>query len=164
MLPYSTTRRAPELTTLAACRIARLVVHHVPASTIQRANTAYLLYPLVCTCMFVAARACVGVLYKCVFCVCLRDVYLRRRGTELLVALDDLVNGLQEILLSYCLSPRPDSVHASLSAHRADVGTGRVGAETRQQLVTNVALAVHGARMDLTTHTHMHGHIELSTC
>mmetsp|Transcript_206 Transcript_206/g.420 ORF Transcript_206/g.420 Transcript_206/m.420 type:complete len:248 (+) Transcript_206:630-1373(+) len=71
------------------------------------------------------------------------------RGGELGVRLDDLVDRLQEVLLGRCLSSGADGEHAGLSAHAADVGTGRVGAQARQEVEADVPLAVHRAAVDL---------------
>ena len=43
-------------------------------------------------------------------------------GAELGVGLDDLVDGLQEVLLRGDLPARPDGEHAGLRAHAADLG------------------------------------------
>lgn len=44
-------------------------------------------------------------------------------GAELGVGLDDLVDGLQEVLLGGDLPARSDGEHAGLCAHAADLGT-----------------------------------------
>lgn len=43
-------------------------------------------------------------------------------GAELGVGLDDLVDGLQEVLLGGDLPAGPDGKHAGLCAHAADLG------------------------------------------
>lgn len=63
--------------------------------------------------------------------------------------LDDLVDGVQEVLFRDGLSPCAHRVHACLRAHAADVGARAVGAQAREQLKADVTLAVHGARVDL---------------
>ena len=59
---------------------------------------------------------------------------LGRRG-ELGVRLDDLVDGVEEVLLRGHLPPAPDGEHPGFRAHRPDLGARRVGAQPRQQLV-----------------------------
>lgn len=46
-------------------------------------------------------------------------------GAELGVGLDDLVDGLQEVLLGGDLPARSDGKHAGLRAHAADLGAWR---------------------------------------
>lgn len=54
-------------------------------------------------------------------------------------ALDDLVDGVDEIFLCGHLAACSDGVHASLSANRADLSTSAVGAEASQELVADAA-------------------------
>lgn len=78
-------------------------------------------------------------------------------GAELLVTLDDLVDGIQKVLFCHCLAARTDGIHACLCAHAADVCARAVGAQPRQKLKANVTLARHRACVDLqqeTTQTH----------
>jgi len=72
-----------------------------------------------------------------------------RRRRKLLVPLDDLGHGVQEVLLGHRLAPGPDRVHPGLGAHGPDVGARRVGAEPREQLEADVALAAHRPGVDL---------------
>jgi hypothetical protein len=44
-------------------------------------------------------------------------------SAELLVALDDLVNRIQEVLFCYCFSASTDSIHASLGADASDISS-----------------------------------------
>eukprot|EP00955_Chlamydomonas_euryale_P007629 80993-Chlamydomonas_euryale.AAC.1 len=80
---------------------------------------------------------------------CLVVHHVLRRRAELLVALDDLVNGVQKVLLGDGFATRAHSKHARLCAHRPQVGARRVGAQAREQLVADVALARHRAGVDL---------------
>mmetsp|Transcript_60436 Transcript_60436/g.143179 ORF Transcript_60436/g.143179 Transcript_60436/m.143179 type:complete len:477 (-) Transcript_60436:8-1438(-) len=70
-------------------------------------------------------------------------------GGELGVALDDLVDRFEHVLLGDGLAARADRVHARLRADGAQVGAGAVGAQPRQQLEPDVAVAVDVARVDL---------------
>lgn len=49
--------------------------------------------------------------------------HVARRGTELGVGLDDLVDGLQEVLLRCHFAPRANCKHSRLSTDAADLGT-----------------------------------------
>lgn len=71
------------------------------------------------------------------------------RGTELLVPLDDLVHRVQEVLLRDGLAARPNRVHARFRAYAADVSACAVGTKASQELEADVALACHGAGVDL---------------
>ena len=53
--------------------------------------------------------------------VCLVVGHVTRCGAELGVGLDDLVHGLQEVLLCGDLPASPDGKHAGLCAHTADL-------------------------------------------
>ena len=64
-------------------------------------------------------------------------------GTELRVALDDLVDGVHQVFLSDRLSSGADCEHASLGADRADVCACRVRAHSRNQLESNVLIESH---------------------
>lgn len=68
---------------------------------------------------------------------------------ELLVALDHLVDRLDQVLLSYGLAAVPDREHPCFRAHRAQLRPSRVRAETSQQLVTDPLLHRHSLRVDL---------------
>mmetsp|Transcript_8389 Transcript_8389/g.28756 ORF Transcript_8389/g.28756 Transcript_8389/m.28756 type:complete len:402 (-) Transcript_8389:352-1557(-) len=71
------------------------------------------------------------------------------RGAELLVALDDLVDGVQEVLLRHDLPPRPDGEHPRLCAHGPDLRARRVWAKPREKLKPDAPLDVHGPRVDV---------------
>jgi len=71
-----------------------------------------------------------------------------RRGAELGVALDHLLDGVQEVLLAGHLAPGADGEHARLGAHAAHLGARAVGAEACQQLVPDVALDAHLLHVD----------------
>ena len=64
-------------------------------------------------------------------------------GTELRVALDDLVDGVHQVFLSDRLSSGTDGEHAGLGTDRADVCTGRVRTHSRNQLKSNVLIESH---------------------
>src|SRR6266536_4098508 len=70
-------------------------------------------------------------------------LHVGRRRVELQVALDDLVNGSQEILLCRDLSPRPNCKHASFCGHAPEFCTCRIGTQSRYQLPSNVTLDRH---------------------
>lgn len=58
-----------------------------------------------------------------------------RRRAELAVALDDLVDAIEEVFLGHALSSRTNGKHARLGAHASKLGAGSVGAKARQELV-----------------------------
>ncbi|GMR51339.1 hypothetical protein PMAYCL1PPCAC_21534, partial [Pristionchus mayeri] len=74
---------------------------------------------------------------------------ISRSGGELGVALDDLVDCLEEVLLGGDLPAGTNREHARLRAHRTDLRTCGVGAETCQQIVSDVALDAHLFSVDL---------------
>ena len=57
------------------------------------------------------------------------------RGGELCVGLDDLVDGVEEVLLGGDLPPGADGEHAGLRADGPDLRARRVRAEPGQELV-----------------------------
>eukprot|EP01047_Picozoa_sp_COSAG01_P084959 COSAG01_NODE_18461_length_1074_cov_1.683077_1_plen_105_part_00 len=65
-----------------------------------------------------------------------------------LTALDDLVDGIQEVFLTYCLAPGTDREHACFRAHASNVCARVVGAEPCKKFEADVALTVHCARVD----------------
>lgn len=69
-------------------------------------------------------------------------------GAEFEISLDDLLDCGQEVLLRGDLATCSDREHASLSAHRPELSTGRVGAKSRDELPPNPALNAHGFGMD----------------
>lgn len=69
-------------------------------------------------------------------------------GTELRVALDDLVDGVHQVFLSDGLSSGADGEHAGLGTDRTDVCTGRVRAHSRNQLKSNVLIESHSFGMN----------------
>jgi len=75
--------------------------------------------------------------------------HVARRCRELGVALDDFVDGFEEVLLGGDLATSSDGKHASFGADGSDFGTSGVGTQTSEQLESNVALNAHGARVDL---------------
>mmetsp|Transcript_15564 Transcript_15564/g.31243 ORF Transcript_15564/g.31243 Transcript_15564/m.31243 type:complete len:314 (+) Transcript_15564:66-1007(+) len=70
-------------------------------------------------------------------------------GGELGVALDDLVDRLDHVLLGHSLAASANGVHARFDADGTDVGAGGIRAEAREQLEADVALTIHRARVDL---------------
>ena len=71
------------------------------------------------------------------------------RGAELPLRLDDLVDGLQEVLLADALAPGADGKHARFRAHRPQLRTSGAGAQARQQLIADVLVDGHGLGVDL---------------
>mmetsp|Transcript_46775 Transcript_46775/g.105792 ORF Transcript_46775/g.105792 Transcript_46775/m.105792 type:complete len:217 (-) Transcript_46775:851-1501(-) len=71
------------------------------------------------------------------------------RGGKLLVALDDLLDRVEEVLLGDGLPPRTDGEHAGLGAHAPELGARGVGAEAREELVPDVPVHRHGLGVDL---------------
>lgn len=65
------------------------------------------------------------------------------RRIELEVPLDDLVHRSQEVLLRSHLSPRPYGEHTCLSSHTPQLSSGAVGAQSRNQLPSDIALYAH---------------------
>ena len=57
------------------------------------------------------------------------------RRAELAVALDDLVDAIEEVFLRHALSSRTNGKHARLGTHASELGAGSVGAKARQELV-----------------------------
>ncbi len=68
---------------------------------------------------------------------------------ELAVALDDFVDSIKKIFLGDTLSASSDSKHTSLCANRSDISTSRVGAETSNQLKSDVLVESHLLGVDL---------------
>ena len=75
--------------------------------------------------------------------------HVRRRRRELGIPLDDLLHSVEKVLLGHGLAARTNRKHAGLGADRADFGAGRVGAQTREQLPSNVLLARDGLLVNL---------------
>mmetsp|Transcript_58146 Transcript_58146/g.85227 ORF Transcript_58146/g.85227 Transcript_58146/m.85227 type:complete len:240 (+) Transcript_58146:325-1044(+) len=70
------------------------------------------------------------------------------RGRELGIAFDDLVDGLEHVLFCDLLAARANGVHSCLRAHRAQIRSCAIRAQTRQKLKANVAIAVHVPRVN----------------
>ena len=70
-------------------------------------------------------------------------------GRELAVALDDLVDGVEQVLLADALPASSDGEHAGLGAHTADVSTSRVRAEASDQFKADVLVECHRLGVDL---------------
>mmetsp|Transcript_26420 Transcript_26420/g.82369 ORF Transcript_26420/g.82369 Transcript_26420/m.82369 type:complete len:205 (+) Transcript_26420:486-1100(+) len=75
--------------------------------------------------------------------------HVLRRGAELVVPLDDLVDGVEHVLLGDALAARADGEHARLGADAAQLGTRSVRAKPRDELVADVAVHAHGLGVDL---------------
>mmetsp|Transcript_10769 Transcript_10769/g.66461 ORF Transcript_10769/g.66461 Transcript_10769/m.66461 type:complete len:266 (+) Transcript_10769:826-1623(+) len=75
--------------------------------------------------------------------------HVLRRGRELLIPLDYLVNGVKEVLLGHRLPPGTNGKHTSFRAHTANVCARAVGTETSQELETDVPFAIHGTCVNL---------------
>ena len=74
--------------------------------------------------------------------------HVLRSCGELGEPLDNLIDGLDEVLLRNGLAARTNGKHASFGAHGADLGTSRVGAQACKQLKTDVFFAIDGTRVD----------------
>lgn len=70
-------------------------------------------------------------------------LHVRRRRVELQVTLDNLVHSSQEVLLRSNLPSSTDGEHAGLSRNTPELCTSRVGAESRDELPSNIALDGH---------------------
>ena len=70
-------------------------------------------------------------------------------GAELGVSLDDLVDGVHQVLLGDGLPSGADREHAALGAHRTNICAGRVWAHPRNKLKSDVLVKSHSLRVNL---------------
>merc|ERR1711939_374356 len=76
------------------------------------------------------------------------DHVLRSCG-KLRITFDDLVDRIDQVLLSDALPPGTDGVHTGLRANAAELGTSGVGAEPGEQLESDVTVHRHRLGVDL---------------
>lgn len=72
--------------------------------------------------------------------------HVPRCGAEFGKSLDDLGDGLQEILFCSQLAARANRVHACLCANATELGTGAVWAETGEKLVPEALVQICNKR------------------
>ena len=75
--------------------------------------------------------------------------HILRRGRELLISLNHLIDRFQEVVLGHRLASRPNGEHPRLRAHAPDLRSRGVGTEPSQQFEPNSSLARHRPRVDL---------------
>jgi hypothetical protein len=66
-----------------------------------------------------------------------------RRTRELAALLDDLFDGVEEVALGRDFAPRSDGEHASFGRDGAELGSGRVGAQSGDEIESDVLLDGH---------------------
>mmetsp|Transcript_24326 Transcript_24326/g.41316 ORF Transcript_24326/g.41316 Transcript_24326/m.41316 type:complete len:244 (+) Transcript_24326:463-1194(+) len=74
--------------------------------------------------------------------------HILRSGAELLVALDDLADRIQKVLLGYRLSPRSNGKHPCFGAHTSKLSSGGVGTQTCHQFESDISIAIHALRVN----------------